>query len=80
MQTHFRADIFQLPGQKMGCSHPGFESAERVLNRLASYSHAIWSVIQTSLHGLKNVFMFPSAHTSIGAWSAFCLDVALLTM
>lgn len=72
--------IRQCPFEEVCCTHPGFDRAESMLNRLPSRSHGIRSLIQSGLHRIQNVFMLPARHLAMWAWRALLLEAAVLAI
>ena len=64
----------------MGRTHPSFQAAEGMLYRLPADAHAVGRFVQTSLHGIENLFMFPTANTPIVAGRTLSFNIALRTM
>src|SRR5674476_496276 len=64
--------------QEVGCSHPGLDRAEGMLNRLAPLAHLFRMFVEPALHRLKNVFVLPSGDPSLLAGGAVMLDGAAL--
>src|SRR6476661_10679012 len=50
--------------EKVRCSHPALDSAERMFCRLTTHCHLFWMMIETCLHSLKHGFVLPSASAS----------------
>jgi len=64
--------------QEVGCSHPGLDRAEGMLNRLAPLAHLFRMFVEPALHRLKNVFVLPSGDPSLLTGGATVLDGAAL--
>jgi hypothetical protein len=62
----------------VGCSHPRFDRAERVFDRLASLSHFFWVLVEPALNGFENMLMLPTRDPSLLAGSTALLDWAVL--
>ena len=65
--------------EKVRCSHPALDSAERMFCRLTTHCHLFWMMIETCLHSLKHGFVLPSGDQSFLAGGAATLDSATLT-
>ena len=63
---------------EVGCSHPGLDRAEGMLNRLAPLAHLFRMFVEPALHRLKNVLVLPSGDPSLLAGGAAVLDGAVL--
>jgi hypothetical protein len=46
-------------------SHPGFESTEWVLDRLATHAHGVWRPVQPVLRGIDDRLVIPESQTII---------------
>ena len=64
--------------QEVGCSHPGLDRAEGMLNRLAPLAHLFRMFVEPALHRLKNVLVLPSGDPALLAGGAAVLDGAVL--
>ena len=62
--------------QEVGCSHPGLDRAEGMLNRLAPRAHLFRMFVEPALHRLKNVLVLPSGDPALLAGGAAVLDGA----
>src|SRR6266576_4473287 len=60
----------------MGCSHPGLERPERMLDRLAPLAHFFRMLVEPALHGFENMLMLPSRDPSFLAGGAAVFDGA----
>jgi hypothetical protein len=67
VQRHFGGDLRQRLHQEVGCSHPGLDRAEGMLDRLPSLAHLLRVRIEPALHHLENVLMLPSLDPSLVA-------------
>src|SRR6202035_6114754 len=56
--------------EKVRCSHPALDSAERMFCRLTTHCHFFWMMIETCLHSLKHGFVLPSGDQSFLAGGA----------
>ncbi len=68
----------QPVAQEVGCSHPGLDRAEGMLDRLAPLAHLLRMLVEPALHRLENVLMLPSGDPSLLAGGAAVLDGAAL--
>src|ERR1700693_5485214 len=74
VQRHLGGDLWQCLHQEVGCSHPGLDRAEGMLDRLTSLAHLLRVLIEPALHHLDNVLMLPSLDPSFVALGAAVLD------
>jgi hypothetical protein len=70
MQRHLGGDPWQRLHQEVGCSHPGLDGAERVLDRLTTLAHLLRMFVEPTLHRVENVLMLPSGDPSLLAGGA----------
>ena len=73
VQRHLGGDLWQRLHQEVGCSHPGLDRAEAMLDRLPSLAHFLRVLIEAALHRLENVLMLPSLDPSLVALGAVVL-------
>jgi len=78
VQGHFSADPFQRLHQEVGGSHPGFDCAEGMLDRLTPLTHLLWMLVEPALDRLENMFMLPSGDPTLLTGGAVVLDSAAL--
>ena len=78
MKGHFGADPLQCFGQEVGCSHPGFDGAEGMLDRLTPLAHLLRVLIKPLLDRFQKVFVLPPRDPSLLARGALMLDGACL--
>src|SRR4029077_5773476 len=62
----------------VGCTHPGLDRAEGMLDRLAPLAHLLRMLVEPALHCLENVLLLPSGDPSFLAGGAAVLDGAAL--
>ena len=78
MQRHLSGHAWQRLHQEVGCSHPGLDRSERMLNRLTPLAHFFRMLVEPALNGLENLLMLPTRDPSLFAGGAAVLDVAAL--
>src|SRR5450759_4668935 len=78
VQRHLGGNPWQRLHQEVGCSHPGLDRSEGMLNRLAPFAHLFRMFVEPALHRLENVLMLPSGDPSFLASGAAVLDAAAL--
>lgn len=78
VQRHLGGNPWQRLHQEVRSSHPGFDRAEGVLDRLAPLAHLLRMLVEPALHRLENVLMLPSGNPSLLASGAAVLDDAAL--
>src|SRR5881396_2411084 len=66
----------QPVAQEVGCSHPGLDRAEGMLDRLAPLAHLLRMLVEPALHRLENVLMLPPGDPSLLTGGAAVLDGA----
>ncbi len=76
MKCHLGSNPWQRPHQEVGCSHPGLDGAEGMLDRLAPLAHLLRMLVEAPLNGFEKVFMLPSADPPLPAGGAALLDGA----
>src|SRR5215813_3562179 len=64
VQGHLGRNLGQSLHQKVGCSHPHLERAERMLDCLAAHAHRLWVGIEPLLHCFEQMFVLPSRDAS----------------
>ena len=79
MQRDIGSDPWQRLHQEVGCSHPGLDRAEGMLDRLTPLAHLLRMLVEPALHRLENVLMLPSGDPAFLASGAALLDGAALT-
>src|SRR6516162_10734071 len=52
VQCHLGSDAWQCLHEEVGCSHPGLDRAEGMLDRLASPPHGLRVLVEPPLHRL----------------------------
>ena len=78
MECHLGGNPWQRLHQEVGCSHPGFDRAKGMLDRLAPLAHLFRMFVEPALHCIENVLMLPSGDPSLLAGGAAVLDGAAL--
>ena len=78
VQRHFGGNPWQRLHEEVGCSHPGLERAERVLDRFAPLAHLLRMLVEPALNRLENMLMLPSGDPPLLAGGAVMLDGAAL--
>ena len=76
MQAHLGAHLLEGFGLEVGITHPGFQGAEWMLDRLSSHAHPLWFSIQASFGGLEHGFMLPARHSPVRTGRALRLHGA----
>lgn len=76
MEAHLGADVRHRSGQKVGRAHPVLECSEDVFDRLSSQRHGVELSVQSLLHPVQNVFVFPSSDAALLAGRALLADSA----
>src|SRR5208283_226103 len=51
--------------QEVGCSHPGLDRSERMLNRFTPLAHFFRILVEPALNGLENLLMLPTRDPSL---------------
>ena len=74
MQGHLGGNLFQRLHLEVGCSHPGLDGAEGMLNRLAALAHLLRVLVKSLLDNFKNMFLLPAGKPSLLARGASILD------
>ncbi len=78
MKCHLGGNPWQRLHQEVGCSHPGLDGAEGMLDRLAPLAHLLRMLVESPLNGFEKVFMLPSGDSPLLAGGAALLDGAAL--
>ena len=73
MEAHLDSDIFQGTRFEVPSSHPVFDGAEDMLDRSSPGSHCAGHAVEAGLHGLDDLFVFPSLDAPFDAGGAVCL-------
>jgi len=60
MQAYLGTHMLQRGGEEMSRPHPELDRPEWMLNRLSANPHDVGRLIQTRLHRIEDVFMFPA--------------------
>jgi hypothetical protein len=60
MQRHLSGYAWQRLHQEVGCSHPGLDRSERMLDRLTPLAHFFRMLVEPALNGLENLLMLPT--------------------
>ena len=60
VEAHFRSDLFERFGQKVGASHPRLYGSERVLDGLSTDAHGVGQLVEPGLHLIEDAFMLPT--------------------
>jgi hypothetical protein len=60
VQRHLRGDPRQRLHQEVSGTHPGFDCAEGVLDRLASLPHFLRVLVEPALHRFEHMLMLPA--------------------
>src|SRR5262250_2259936 len=76
VQGHLGRNLGQSLHQKVGCSHPHFERAERMLGGLAPHAHRLRVRIETLLHSFEHMFVLPARDASLRSRCALRLERA----
>ncbi len=64
--------------QEVGCSHPGLDRSERMLDRLTPLAHFFRMLVEPALNGFENLLMLPTRDPSLLAGGAAGFDGAAL--
>jgi len=70
-QAHLCFDILEAFGQEVRGAHPRFERSEWMLNCRPSDRHGFRKIVQSSEHGVDNIFVHPAFDTPLFARRAF---------
>ena len=65
VQAHLGTHPVERSCEEVGGAHPGFQRAERVLDRLTADPHHLGRLIQATLHRLEHCLMLPAAHSAL---------------
>jgi hypothetical protein len=65
--------------QEVRSPHPRLDSAEGMLDRLASLAHLLRMLVEPALNGFENMLMLPSRDPSLLGGGTAMLDGAALT-
>ncbi len=65
MQRHLSGYVWQRLHQEVGCSHPGLDRSERMLDRLTPLAHFFWMLVEPALNGFENLLMLPTRDPSL---------------
>jgi hypothetical protein len=76
MECHLGGNPWQHLHQEVGCTHPGLDGAEGMLDRLAPLAHLFRMLVESPLNGFEKVFMLPSGDSPLLAGGAALLDGA----
>src|SRR6476646_1069409 len=79
IERHLSCHLRQPFREKVRCSHPALDGAERMFRCRTTHCHFLWMVIEARLHSLKHGLVFPSGDQSLLASGAAMLDSATLT-
>jgi hypothetical protein len=60
MQRHLGGNSWQRLHQEVGCTHPGFDRAEGMLDRFPPLAHLLRTLVEPALYCLKNMLMLPT--------------------
>jgi len=78
MQRHLGGNPWQRLHQEVGCTHPGFDRAEVMLDRFPPLAHLLRMLVEPALYGLKNMLILPTGDPALPACGAAVLDGAAL--
>ena len=76
VQRHLSRHFGQRLHRKVRRPHPHLQRAERMLDCLAASTHRIRILVQTRLHGIDNVLVFPTRDAALRSLSALSLQRA----
>src|SRR5262247_2644375 len=79
IERHLSCHLRQPFREKVRCSHPALDGAERMFRCRTTHCHFLWMVIEARLHSLKHGLVLPSGDQSLLASGAAMLDSATLT-
>lgn len=69
MQAHFRTCILESLHQEVGRPHPELQRTEDMFNGAPALFHLSRLRIQTTLHSIQNIFVFPALDATLLASS-----------
>ncbi len=78
VQGHFGADPFERLHLEVRRSHPRLDGSKRMLNGFTPLAHLLRVLVEPSLDGLEDVFVFPAGNPAFLARGAAILDGASL--
>ncbi len=74
VQRHLGGNPWQCLHQEVCGSHPGFDRAEGMLDRLAPLAHLLGMLVEPALDGLENILMLPTRDPALAARRALGLE------
>jgi hypothetical protein len=80
VERHFGSDVLEPPHLEVGRAHPGFDRAERVLDRAAPQCHRVGVASQALPHVVDQVLVLPSRDPAFLAGGAAGLEGAVLAV
>lgn len=80
MQRHLSSRVLQPSHPEMGCTHPGLERAERVLECKASDAHQVGIALHPIIHLVDQMFVLPAGDAALLAGRTARLERAILTI
>ena len=78
VQSHLGGNPWQCLHEEVGCSHPGLDRAEGMLDGFAPLAHLLRMLVEPALNRLENMLMLPSGDPPLFAGGAVVLDGAAL--
>ncbi len=78
VQRHLGGHAWRCLHQEVGCSHPGLDRPEGMLDRLAPLAHFFWVLVEPALDGVENLLMVPTRDPPLLTGGAAVLDDAAL--
>ena len=78
-ERHLGSDLWQRFHQEVRSSHACFDRAEGMLDRLTPQAHRLRICVESSLHGVQQMFMLPSCDAPLRPCRALRFERALGT-
>ena len=77
VEAHLGSDVLHGTRLQVASAHPVLDGTEDVLDRSSTESHRAGLAVETCLHGLDDLLVFPALDPTLDAGGAVCLYGAL---